>query len=229
MTRLTLLDIRENQLSNLTLPADLNHLATLGLSGNKLTSLTLPPGLTNLTVIFVRFNQLTNLTLPPGLTHLDTLDAIGNQLGSVALPAGLTSLVNLFLGGNQLATLSLPPDMTQLTWLVLNGNPLATLVLSEPLAATNLAETVASLESLGVSVFTYPLAVQLLSPQQAAGGAFEFTLTGPPGVYTILTSPDLVAWSESGTATNTLGSAVFTDLATPTSPRKFYRTARTAP
>ena len=64
--------------------------------------------------------------------------------------------------------------------------------------------------------------------QRTLAGAFEFTLTGPPGAYTVLNSTDLAAWSESGTLTNNLGSAVFTDVAANQSPRKFYR-ARSAP
>jgi hypothetical protein len=72
-------------------------------------------------------------------------------------------------------------------------------------------------------VFTYPLAVQLTSPRRTVGGAFEFTLTGPPGVYAVLGSGDLLVWSELGAATNMLGSAAFTDLTAGLSARKFYR------
>jgi hypothetical protein len=59
-------------------------------------------------------------------------------------------------------------------------------------------------------------------------GAFEFTLTGPPGTYAILDSTDLATWGELGTLTNELGSAVFTDSSSPDPSRNFYR-ARTAP
>jgi len=101
-------------------------------------------------------------------------------------------------------------------------NPLTTLVLSEPFAAKNLAGTVTSLRNQGVSVFTYPLAVSLISPRLAAE-AFEFTLTGPPGIYTVLGSADLATWSELGTATNLLGSTVFADATAGLSAQKFYR------
>src|SRR4029077_13157667 len=128
------------------------------------------------------------------LFQLASLDVLANQLASLTLPAGLTNLVDLFLSGNQLTNLTLPPDMTQLNSLVLDGNPLATLVLSDPLAAGNLAVTVATLRNQGVSVFTYPLAVQLVRPL-ALVGAFKFGVTGPPGVYTILGSAALAAWN----------------------------------
>jgi hypothetical protein len=54
-------------------------------------------------------------------------------------------------------------------------------------------------------------------------GAFGFTLTGPPAVYTILGSTDLAAWSQLGTLTNTLGAAIFTDAEVTNSSPKFYR------
>ena len=219
---LNFLDVSENQLDHFDLPADLNELSFLRISSNKLSSFTIPPGLTNLSGVFLRFNQLTNLVLPADLGHLASLDVVGNQLTRLDLPQGLTNLAALILVENQLAELTLPPDMAQLTTLDLEINPLTTLVLSEPLAATNLAGTVASLQNQGVSVFTYPLTVQLVQPRTLVG-AFQFGITGPPGVYTVLGSKDLVAWSVVGTASNTLGSVAFTDVTAQFSPHKFYR------
>jgi hypothetical protein len=94
--------------------------------------------------------------------------------------------------------------------------------LSETLAATNLAATVASLRNQGVSVFTYPLAIQLVRPRTLVG-AFQFGITGPPGVYAVLGSTDLAVWSALGVATNSLGSINFTDVTANLSPQKFYR------
>jgi len=222
LTALTYLDIRENQLTNISLPADLNHLVSLGLSGNKLTSLILPPGLTNLAVLFLPGNQLTNLTLPSDLIHLESLNLGGNQFTSLTLPAGLINLSQLVLTGNQVTNLTLPPDITQLVELDVAANPLMTLVLSEPLAATRLAETVASLRNQGVSVFTYPLVAQLVRPLMLVG-SFKFGITGPPGVYTVLGSTNLTGWSAVGVATNPLGSVNFHDVTTNASPQKFYR------
>jgi hypothetical protein len=53
-------------------------------------------------------------------------------------------------------------------------------------------------------------------------GAFQFGITGPPGVYTILGSTDLAVWSELGLATNNLGAINFTDGSAHLSPLKFY-------
>jgi hypothetical protein len=98
-----------------------------------------------------------------------------------------------------------------------------TLILPERLAVNNLADWVEALKSEGVSVYRYPLAVSLVSPQQPLAGAFGFSLTGPPAVYTILISIDLAAWNELGTVTNSLGSAEFIDAEANRSPLKFYR------
>jgi Leucine-rich repeat (LRR) protein len=133
----------------------------------------------------------------------------------------MTNLIALVLQGNQLTNLTLPPDLTKLSTLFLNGNPFTTLVLSEQMAVTNLAATVASLRTQGVSVFTYPLAIRLTSPGRT-GGAFRFTLTGPPGLYSVLASTNLVNWSAASTLTNALGTAAFTESA-PLAQQKFYR------
>jgi len=126
----------------------------------------------------------------------------------------------------------LPADMTRLAVLGFLNNPLATLVLSEPLAAsTNLSvnfTTIASLRSQGISVFAYALAVRLSSPRRAGPGAFEFTITGPPGIYAVQTSADLAAWVELAAVTNHLGSVVFTDAQVRLTSPKFYR-ARPTP
>jgi hypothetical protein len=67
------------------------------------------------------------------------------------------------------------------------------------------------------------LAVRLTSPRLTTDGRFEFTLTGPPGVYAILGSTDLAAWSELRATTNTLGRVAFTDATADLSGGKFYR------
>jgi hypothetical protein len=94
---------------------------------------------------------------------------------------------------------------TILTFVAAEVTTLLPLALPEPLAATNLAATVAA-------------SAHLTAPE-----AFEFTLTGPPGIYTIFGSADLVAWNELGRTINILGSAVFADSTASLSTRKFYR------
>jgi len=227
LTGLTYLDVSLNPVSKVTLPAGLGQLTTLRLSENtNLTSLTLPFGMTNLTALFLAENQLTNLVLPPDLGRLEFLNVGGNHLTSLNLPVGLTNLTGLFVVGNLLTNLTLPPDMTRLTELSFLGNPVTIFVLSEPLAAsTNLIvnfETIDSLLNQGVNVFTYPLATQLVRPLMLIG-EFKFSITGPPGVYSVFGSTNLTTWSAVGVATNPLGSVSFHDVTANASPQKFYR------
>jgi len=160
------------------------------------------------------------------MTNLQELFLFGNHLTNFSLPANLDALFTLQLADNQITTLTLPVDLTSLRNLVLNGNPLTTLVLS-PVEASNLAQTVAALRAQGVSIVTYPLKAQLVQPRPLSG-AFQFGITGPPGVYTIVASSNLVTWTALGTTTNTLGATSFTDTNTHLSARKFYR-ARSSP
>jgi hypothetical protein len=138
---------------------------------------------------------------------------------------GLTNLSTLVVAGNQLTNLTMPPDVAGLAGLVFDGDPLATFVLSEQLrqAPTYLALVFPVLRAQGVAVFTYPLAVSLVSPRRTLAGEFAFTLAGPPGIYALLSSTNLTTFSALGTVTNTLGSAIFTDGQAPLSSQKFYR------
>jgi hypothetical protein len=227
LTNLANLDLFENFLSSVTLPAGLTALTNLDLGLNQLTSFTMPPGATNLFSLSLFGNQLTNVSLPADLRRLNTLGLSSNRLRSLDLPSGLIGLAFLNLNNNLVTNLTLPPDMKELLGVFVDGNPFTTFVLSEPLAAGNLTQTVASLQSQGVNVFTYPLTVQLLRPQSKTG-AFQFGITGPPGVYTISTSGDLLGWTDLGTTTNTFGAVAFTDTNTHLFSRKFYR-ARLSP
>ena len=204
-------------------------MTTLSLGDNQLTSLTLPAGLTRLTGLYLAGNPLKSLTLGPGLTSLIELYLGSLGLTNLALAEGLTSLTTLDLSNNQLSSLTLPAGLTNLTTLYLDGNPLTTLALPKPLAVTGLADTVGFLKDQGVSIYSYPLAVSLVSPQGTAAGAFGFTLIGPPAAYTILSSTDLAAWNELGTLTNALGAALFTDVEANNSSQKFYRATVTLP
>jgi hypothetical protein len=177
--------------------------------------------MTNLVGLYLSQNQLTNLVLPPDLFHLETLNVGGNQLTSLNLPSGLTNLTGLFFVGNQLTNVTLPPDMTRVVELGFLSNPLVLFVLSE-LAATNLAAEVPFLQSQGIPVFAYPLTVQLVKPRPS-DGAFQFGITGPPGIYTVLGSTNLAAWSVVRAVTNRVGALNFHDVTGNLIPQKFYR------
>lgn len=217
------LNLDGNQLSRLMLPAGLIKLTFIALGGNRLASFTVPAEMTNLTALRINENQLTNLTLPASLSHLSLLVVSGNQLRSLTFPNGLVSLGFLDVNSNQLSSVTFPSDLQQLNAFFMAGNPLTSFVLSEPLAATGMASVVDSLLRQGVGIFAYPLASRLVRSLPLAG-AFEFKITGPPGVYSVLSSTNLAAWDVSATVTNPLGSISFVDVAAPSGSRKFYQT-----
>ncbi len=223
LPKLSALFLEKNQLTNFALPAGLTNLNQLDLGGNELTSFQLPAGLVNLSSLSLDGNQLTNFLLPAGLTNLNQLDLSFNELTNFTLPAGLVNLTNLALTLNELTSFTLPSDVTKLTTLALDLNPLATFVLPDPLAATNLSETVNALRNQGVLVFTFPLLAQLTTASLDGLGEFQFVLVGPPGIYTVLASADFITWSNIDVLTNQVGFARFNDTS-PLSPAKFYRT-----
>jgi hypothetical protein len=226
---LTTLALGANGLTNLILPAGLTNLTALYLSYNpQLTNFSFLSGLTNLTTLDLSFDQLTSLTIPAG-TSLTTLVLSYNQLTDLSFLNELTNLTTLYLAMNGLSSLTLPAGLTNLTALDLGGNPLRTFVLPEPLAASGLAGAVTFLKTQGAAVYTYPLAVSLVSPQRTLAGAFGFTLVGPPAAYTILGSTDLGAWDQLGTLTNMLGAAVFTDTGETNWSPRFYRATSKLP
>lgn len=228
MTNLTELSVYQNQLTNLTLPQSLPGLNTLNLDGNQLRALFLPAGMTqlnfialggnqlssftvsadmtNLTAFRMNDNQLTNLVLPAGLHALSILVLSGNELRTLSFPSGLISLAFLELNSNRLANITLPPDMQRLVALVAADNPLMNFVLSDTLATNGMATVVDSYRKQGIGVYTYPLAVQLLSPIESHG-TFDIGISGPPGIYSVLDSTNLITWDTVGIATNTFGSA----------------------
>jgi len=59
--------------------------------------------------------------------------------------------------------------------------------------------------------------------RQTASVTFTFSVAGPPNIYTIFGSVDLVVWTELGVITNQFGFARFGDPDPPPSPQKFYR------
>ena len=63
---------------------------------------------------------------------------------------------------------------------------------------------------------------RLVAPRRPGDGSFQFAVVGPPGVYVILASTNLTAWSELAVVTNQIGVVRFEDPAARLSPQKFY-------
>ncbi len=211
-----------NQITNVSFADGLTNLGTLVLEGNQISAISLPVGLTGLQTVELGENQFTNLVLRKDMGSLMVLDLGFGSLSNLTIPVGLTNLNVLDLSHNQLTSLTLPPDATNLSILQLAGNPFSSLVLSVESADSLLASTVAALRRDGISVSTYENFIRLGAPRLSPGN-FQFTFEGPPGVYTIQSSVDLLAWNDLGSATNTTGTVDFSDPNTALFQRKFYR------
>jgi len=99
---------------------------------------------------------------------------------------------SLILEENQLTTSTLPPDLTKAGHASPRRNPAYDLRAVRTDGCNEARWLVASLQSQGVSVFTYPLTVQW-SSHRALLGAFSLESLGPPGVYALLGSTILRA------------------------------------
>ena len=122
MNQLTTLELRwcEN-LSELTLPQEMNQLTKLYLSECKnLSELTLPQEMNQLTTLELRWcTKLNSLTLPQEMKQLTTLDLSScTKLNSLTLPQEMKQLTTLDLSScTKLNSLTLPQEMKQLTTL----------------------------------------------------------------------------------------------------------------
>ena len=154
LTRLSRLDLTDNQLTNVpaeigsltgltelnlgfndlsSLPAEisqLTNLTSLSLAGNRLTSLPDISKLTNLTGLNLAENDLSDVPIGIGnLTKLNGLSLTANKLSRLPPEIGeLTNLTGLYLDGNDFR--SLPPEIGQLVnlnWLYLMDNDLDSL------------------------------------------------------------------------------------------------------
>lgn len=93
MSKLEWLDLSSNSLTNFVLlPGPGAAFNVLNLSQNHLTTLQLPAGLVGLRSLYLSVNQLTELSVPEDMSHLDVLYVFGNNLTRLMIPAGLESL-----------------------------------------------------------------------------------------------------------------------------------------
>ncbi len=129
MTNLFSLLLADNGLAQLTLPADLTRLEELNVNNNDLVSFELPSTLTGLGTLDLGFNALTNFSLPGGLTNLTLLSLSGNSLTNFNVPTGLGRLAQLYLDQNELTRFTLPAGVTNLHSLDLSFNGLNELAL----------------------------------------------------------------------------------------------------
>ena len=106
------LDLRSNELSEVSFENGLTKLRTLDLSFNRRISLDLSPDMTNLTSVELSSDGLTKLTFPAELRNLTSIDLENNLLPTLDLPANLARLDFLGVPENLLTNITLPAGLT---------------------------------------------------------------------------------------------------------------------
>lgn len=123
--RLRCLDLNRNpNLNKVSFDGPLPHLERLEVAECALESLHIPVGCTALHTIYVQKNKLANLQFEGDCPALSFLDASNNQLTAFALPAGFGALQYLYLPDNQLHTLAFADRLPALEILHLRNNAL---------------------------------------------------------------------------------------------------------
>jgi Leucine-rich repeat (LRR) protein len=144
---ITMLDVSNANIADLTGIQDFSSLVTLDCSDNQMTSLDVSQN-TFLEDLNCSVNQLTSLDVSQN-TSLETLGCSGNQLTSLDVSLNI-SLEDLFCGSNQLTSLDVSQN-TDLGYLNCSGNQLTSLDVSQNTALTYLACSNNQLTSLDVS------------------------------------------------------------------------------
>jgi Leucine-rich repeat (LRR) protein len=113
LVNITSLDLRKNQINDLSPLANLTTLISLDLRSNQIDDLSpLAELTTNLHSISLAENQISDLSPLAGLTQLTSLDLDSNQISNLIPLAGLTKLTTLGLSSNQISILSPLSGMT---------------------------------------------------------------------------------------------------------------------
>lgn len=116
------LNLGENRLKQVIIPASMPYLRFLNLSENPaLDELLFEDGLPGLERLDLSECRLKELALPPGFEALHTLDVQRNQLKVVQIEGACPNLVFLDLSRNRISQLNLPSNLHKLELLYLQG------------------------------------------------------------------------------------------------------------
>ena len=122
LTNLTILSLENNQITDISFLGSLTNLTTLYLIRNRITDISSLGSLTNLTTLDLIINQITDISSLGSLTNLTTLDLIINQITDISILGSLTNLTKLNLGSNKITDISILGSLTNLTELSLSKN-----------------------------------------------------------------------------------------------------------
>ncbi len=146
-TNLTSLNLYWNDITDISPLSGLTSLTSLNLRYNDITNISSLSGLTNLTSLNLEDNDITDLSSLVGLTNLTWLNLWGNRIWDISALEHLTNLESLFLGNNLILDLSPLVANTGL-----DDGDVVDLRINRALDATSLSTHIPALRERGVSV-----------------------------------------------------------------------------
>lgn len=125
--KLMLLDLADNEVSDLTPLKDLKLLQSLTLARNKIADISPLAGLTRLQYLELSENQVEDIAPLAGLTALNSLYLGGNRVSDISPLAGLTRLWSLYLPNNRITDIGPLAGLARLSSLNLDHNQIVDL------------------------------------------------------------------------------------------------------
>ena len=157
MTRLTQLDAKNKNITNLTGLEAATNLRNLKLQENSISDISPIAGLTQMVFLYLRDNSISDISPLSRLTQLIVLQIGGNRISNISPLAGLTNLAGLGLGRNNITDISPLSRLTKLTSLGLHSNSISNISAIEKLTKLN-------------EIFLYDNSISDLSPLVANTG-----------------------------------------------------------
>ncbi|TAG86671.1 MAG: hypothetical protein EAZ20_12320, partial [Bacteroidetes bacterium] len=125
LTNLTHLYLSRNQISDLSSLQSLTNLMHLYLSENQILDISSLQSLTNLTELNLSVNQISDISSLQSLTNLTELDLSVNQISDISSLQSLINLTELNLEGNKISDISSLQSLTNLMHLYLSENQIS--------------------------------------------------------------------------------------------------------
>ena len=132
MTKLTFLDLDDDQISDVSPLKDMTNLEWLDLDDNQILDLSPLKDMTKLTYLDLNGNQISDVSALTNMIDLTELDLDDNQISDISPLKDMTELTLLDLHGNEIVDISPLKTLTKLIELDLDGNQISDI---SPLAA----------------------------------------------------------------------------------------------
>jgi Leucine-rich repeat (LRR) protein len=116
------LNLRMNQIVDISPLSGLTNLTVLRLKSNKITDISALSGLTNLTELWLDSNQIVDISALSNLTNITWLALDWNKISNISALSGLTNLRELGLVSNEIVDISALSELTNLDRLYLQYN-----------------------------------------------------------------------------------------------------------